>query len=1089
MHSPNPTALKAVVACLLSALFTPTLIAQRLPPSPSSASPKPTPQIETAPDYSQEALVIEHMKTAYRFEKNGTGQHELVVRVKVQSEAALNQFGQLVFPYVSANENLDFNHIRVRKANGTTVAASATDIQDLTAPISREAPVYTDVRQKHVTVPGLRPGDTLEYHAVWKMHTPLAANHFWLSHDFIKRDAIVLDEQLEVNVPAESAVKLKTEKGFDPAVRELEGRRVYMWKHSVLKRVEEQDDDKEAARRRKEELEDPRSAMVQLTTFNSWGEVGQWYADLERDRTAPDEKIRAKVAELIRDRKTDQEKIEALYEFVAKNFRYVSLSLGQGRYQPHAATEVLANQYGDCKDKHTLLASMLNAAGLRAYPALMNSSRKIDPDVPSPGQFDHVISAIPLGNETFWADTTSEVAPFRLLSPSLRDKKALLIPVNATARLENTPASPPFVSSEVAEIEAQISELGKLNGQARLVLRGDAEMGFRMAFRRTPKSQWKELGFFLASAIGVRGGEVTDIKTSDIEALSVPFEISFKVTSEDFMDWSAKKLTLSLPLPDVTLREVAAEKEEEAKPIQIGVPININYRLKLSLPAKYQVRLPVPLKVNRDYATYSSVYSLQENVVQAERTYQSRLHELPPARTPDYRAFVAAARADASQTLSLETTNVADASSVPDSVKTDDLMSAAEAAAKNNNYPLVESLLQRVLEKEPKHKTARRQLGYALFAQRKLDDAVKVLREQTTLSPFDDFAFTMLGQALWAQQNYAEAERAFRKQLEIAPLDKWARGNLGLMLVEWRKYKEAIPELEQAISLNEEQEANYQVALGRAYLSIGESEKGVAAFDRAVKLSPGQSTWNNVAYYFATNKVQLDRAQQYAESAVTEASTRLRNAELPSLTPQDLQNVSALAAYWDTLGWVLFQKGDIDNAEKYIAAAWRLAEHGEVGYHLGQILEKRGKTSDAIRIYALAAYASRTVPEALESLQRLVGKDKSLEAMNKGAMESINARTINIGPATVNVKGATEARFFVALVPGQNGRAQVADVKFISGDEKLRPLANQLKSGNFGPVFPDDKVTKIIRRGTLSCIGKDNVCSFIMVSPDYMLLD
>ena len=600
MRSPNPTALKAVVACLLSALFSQTLIAQLPPPRPSSASPKPTPQIETAPDYSQEALVIEHMKTAYRFEKNGTGQHELMVRVKVQSEAALNHFGQLVFPYVSANENLDFPYVRVRKANGTTVAASATDVQDLTAPISREAPVYTDVRQKHVTVPGLRPGDTLEYHAVWKMHTPLAINHFWLSHDFVKRDLIVLDEQLEVNVPAETAVKLKTEKGFDPAVRELEGRRVYTWKHSILKRVEEQDDDEEAARRRREELEDPKPAMVQLTTFNSWGEVGQWYADLERDRTAPDEKIRAKVAELIRDRKTDQEKIEALYEFVAKNFRYVSLSLGQGRYQPHAASEVLANQYGDCKDKHTLLASMLNAAGLRAYPALMNSSRKIDPDVPSPGQFDHVISAIPLGNETFWADTTSEVAPFRLLSPSLRDKKALLVTVNTAARLETTPAAPPFVSSEVAEIEAQVSELGKLNGQARLVLRGDAELDFRMAFRRTPKSQWKELGFFLASAIGLRGGEVTDIKTSDIEALNVPFEISFKVTSEEFMDWSAKKLTLSVPLPDVTLRDVAAEKEEGTKPIQIGVPININYRLKLSLPAKYQVRLPVALKVNRE---------------------------------------------------------------------------------------------------------------------------------------------------------------------------------------------------------------------------------------------------------------------------------------------------------------------------------------------------------------------------------------------------------------------------------------------------------------------------------------------------------
>ncbi len=86
-----------------------------------------------------------------------------------------------------------------------------------------------------------------------------------------------------------------------------------------------------------------------------------------QDRIVPDDKIRAKTEELLRGRTSDKDKVEALYQYVAKNFRYVSLSLGQGRYQPHAAADVYANQYGDCKDKHTLLASMLIAAGLRAY--------------------------------------------------------------------------------------------------------------------------------------------------------------------------------------------------------------------------------------------------------------------------------------------------------------------------------------------------------------------------------------------------------------------------------------------------------------------------------------------------------------------------------------------------------------------------------------------------------------------------------------------------------------------------------------------------------------------------------------------------
>src|SRR5205807_4751812 len=90
---------------------------------------------------------------------------------------------------------------------------------------------------------------------------------------------------------------------------------------------------------------------------------------------------------------TDEEKARALYSYVARNVRYVSLSLGIGRFQPHAVADVFANQYGDCKDKHTLLQSMLQVAGIQSSPVLIHHARKLDPDVPSPAQFDHLITA------------------------------------------------------------------------------------------------------------------------------------------------------------------------------------------------------------------------------------------------------------------------------------------------------------------------------------------------------------------------------------------------------------------------------------------------------------------------------------------------------------------------------------------------------------------------------------------------------------------------------------------------------------------------------------------------------------------------
>lgn len=1052
-------------------------------PGPKPVTTEKTPPQEKAPDYSQEAVVLEQFKMFYRFEKDGTGQRELNVRVRVQTEAGLERFGQLIFPYSSANESFDVDFIRVRKADGTVINAAASDIQDLTAPIAREAPVYTDSRQKHVTVRGLRPGDVLEYHVVWRVHTPLAQNNFWLEQDFSNPESLItLDDQLEVNIPRDSKVKLKTAPGFDPSIKEHDERRIYTWKHTNLKR--EDKDEKAEAAKKKDADDEPKPPQIQMTTFQSWDQVGQWYAGLEHDRIVPDEKIRAKTEELVRGRNSDKDKIEALYEYVAKNFRYVSLSLGQGRYQPHAAADVYANQYGDCKDKHTLLSSMLIAAGLHAAPALMNSSRKIDADVPSPGQFDHVITAIPLAGETLWMDTTSEVAPFRLIAPQLRDKKALLVPADAPARLETTPAEPPFLSTEVLQMEGQVNELGKLSGHTHLVVRGDAELLFRLMFRSTPKSDWKHLRYYLSLVSGIRGQEVSEIRPSEPAAFEKPFEVDYDFTSDDFLDWSSKKVKLAIPLPSLHLTEVEANKQESSKPIQLGPPIDITYSIKLSLPSQYQTRLPVPLTVSRDYAVYSSTYKLEGNTLVAERKLRLRQHELPAGRVQDYRAFVAAAHADEAQTISLEA-SVAGTPSIPESVKVEELVQAAQAAAKNRNYPLVEQLLKRVLEREPKHKEVRRQLAWALFAQRKFDAAITALREQTAINPFDDYSYNLLGRIFWQQQNYSEAETAFRKQIEVTPLDPSSHNNLGVMLVDWRKYKEAVPELEQAISLSPEEESLY-VSLGRAYLNLGETTKGTEAFDKSIKLAPGQRVWNDVAYFLAVGKVQLDKAQQYAESAVTAVATDLRNVELEGLTLDNLANVSSLAAYWDTLGWVHFQKGNIDPAERYINAAWGLEQHSEVGYHLGQIYERRGKREEAIRMYALATAADRLLPEAPESLIRLAGKDKS-EALRKQAeAELTDSRTIKLGPTTANVKGTTEAQFYVVLTPGPSRSAQVTAVKFIRGDEKLRPLAAALKGGNFNFVFPDETTTKVIRRGTLFCQAGNGECSFLLLSPGYV---
>ena len=124
---------------------------------------------------------------------------------------------------------------------------------------------------------------------------------------------------------------------------------------------------------------------VAWTTFHSWQEVGEWYRALSTPRAAPTDALRSQADDITRGAKTPEEQIQALYSFVSTRIRYIGIDFGIGRYQPHAAPEVLVNRYGDCKDKDTLLQALLRAKGFAAGSALVGTTFDVVPELPSPG--------------------------------------------------------------------------------------------------------------------------------------------------------------------------------------------------------------------------------------------------------------------------------------------------------------------------------------------------------------------------------------------------------------------------------------------------------------------------------------------------------------------------------------------------------------------------------------------------------------------------------------------------------------------------------------------------------------------------------
>ena len=511
------------------------------------------------PDYSQEAVVVEQAILKLKFENDGTSVQENSARVRVQSDAGVQHFGLLAFSYESGTGSLDIEYVRVRKPDGTVIDTPPENIQDMPSEITRSAPFYSDLHEKHVAVKGLSVGDVLEYKYVARVTKPLIPSQFWTYITF-PHDNITLQNQLEVSVPRERAIKFKSADP-QPAISENGSYRVYTWSLNVLshpvknEKVEIAQNTWEQARGRFPQPD------AQLTSFSSWEELGRWYRDIQADRVKPAPEITAKAAELTKGLTDDDAKLRAIYHYVSTQFRYIGVAFGIGRYQPHFAAEVLNNQYGDCKDKHTLLASLLLASGFQAYPALINSERDLDPDIPSPSQFNHVITAIPRGNSMLWLDATGEVAPFQFLLAPLRDKHALLVFNDKPASLVVTPAEVPYPFSDNFQMDASLDDHGTLTGNAQLLTRGDLEFLLRSAFRATPMPQWKELAQNVSALLGF-GGEVSDVTISSPEKTDELFRMSYKYTRKEYGDWDNRRIVAPsafVALPQVTL---AADPQE-----------------------------------------------------------------------------------------------------------------------------------------------------------------------------------------------------------------------------------------------------------------------------------------------------------------------------------------------------------------------------------------------------------------------------------------------------------------------------------------------------------------------------------------------
>jgi tetratricopeptide (TPR) repeat protein len=1049
----------AIPVFLLFLVITKTSDAQVASP----ADPKPA-------DYSKEPYVFEQLIYKTVLQGDGTYSLDVTARVRVQSQAGVQQLGILNFPYASAMETEDVVYVRVLKPDQRVIVTPAENVLDMPTEITQQAPFYSDQKQKQVAVKGLEIGDVVEYQSHNVAKTALDPGQFWFAFNFF-RAGICLHEELQVSVPRDRYVKVESPK-LQPTTADQGAYRVYTWKSANLQTEAEKKAAQAAANT--PESDEPERPAVQITSFRNWDELGQWMGGLVASRAVVTPQIKAKADEITRNAKTDQEKIQALYDYVSTKFRYIGIALGIGRYQPHAADDVLSNDYGDCKDKHTLFAALLAAENIKAYPALISSGLKLDPDLPSPQQFDHVITAIPQSNGYLFLDTTAEVAPFGYLIAELRDKDALVVPGNGPAKLVRTPKEPPFKPKFDFKTDGKLDDAGTLVTKSQINLRSDIEVAYREAFRRAGEPQWVQIMQQISGLLGF-GGTVSDVTISPPDATTAPFQVDYTYTRKTYGDWDNRQIVS--PFPFVYLPDVPEEPAKKLKPIKLGPPTQYVFHGTMTLPPKSDPAIRGALDLREEFADYHSTYAEKNGVLTFDRTVITKTDEIAPAQFDAYSRFVKKVGDDQGKYIPLHGDGSSSSDGFIDPAAREAFSQGAQAFRDGIPRDAL-AAFKRATEKDPQYAEAWYWLGQCQLNLSQTNAGLDSIRKAIAIDPQKLYYYKALAALLKGLHRDQEAIDVLKQLNKISPGDPDGAQALAVELERKDKYSEAIAVLEPALKQNPE-DPKLQLALGEAYLHAGNKEQAMPLLKSATD-SP--VTKNTATADLADNGVDLQPALELALKGVADAEAESMAIKLDDLQFTDPQAVTRLADAWNLLGVLKFQTGQLDDAERLLNAAWNLTQNPATADRLGQVYEKLGKNHEAALAYARAIASGSAPPETRGRLIALRAQSKAQPSEAADQISLQEFRTIKLTKFPAKPAKHASAEFFILF----GSAPKATSVQFISGSEELRDVGPALAASKIEAVFPDANPTQILRRGILDCEPEIVGCVLVLFEPRFV---
>jgi transglutaminase-like putative cysteine protease len=399
----------------------------------------------------------------------------------------------------------------------------------------------------------------------------------------------------------------------------------------------------------------PRDQNLRAKTTGTWNDIGAWYSGLTVSSRIPSPALQQKVSELTSGISDPVAQIRAITSYMQRNIRYVAIEIGIGGFQPHPAADVFAHQYGDCKDKATLLSTMLKQIGIDSYYVVIDTDRgMVNPKFPSIGSFNHVILAIRLPDSVtdaglyavfkdpklgrlLFFDPTNPYVPLGYIPSYLQDTYALLVTPDG-GQLVSLPLLPPATNRLLRTAEFSVSATGTLTGEVEeLRWGGPAEESREQFLRAAPADRQKVFEEFLGNSL--TNFSLTSASIGNLEKYDESLTLKYKFAADGYAKSAGDLLILRPRVVGAKGSSLLSGKARKY-PIEFTEATRQDDIFDITLPPGYVVdELPKPVDAECAYGTYKSEVLVANNVLHYKRTYEIKDVLVPTKNLDEVRDF------------------------------------------------------------------------------------------------------------------------------------------------------------------------------------------------------------------------------------------------------------------------------------------------------------------------------------------------------------------------------------------------------------------------------------------------------------------